>query len=344
MKTDNSKLDTNVKKQRDFGHGFIFIAGITGGIIALSCDTILQYTNLFHVGIKNQLIELRDELIINIALVEKEKILLSEIQKNVAKSKIMVTDIQNQARFMIDALSEIRKELSKIANGITSNQLQENIKQRISVLEIKLNELDKLKQDAALEKFQLKTLKKGGGSSREQKRVNSTDATLLIAAANALKAAVDRGDSYANELQTFSALAPLNIPLNLLKIYADKGLPSVSELSARFSRIADKITQTENSSIDNTTILKKLWSNVRKMVIVRPIGTVNGNTASAIAARMEMAITAGDYARAFNEWKTLSSRGQFVSADFMKILQGRYEIDNLLSRFIFRAFAAGIKE
>lgn len=364
-KTDTAEPAASLKKKRGLGCGSVVLAGITGGIVALGGGAALQQAGIFpffatdanhwaglsDTGVKNQIAELKEQLASissvpgGVALGQKERALLVEAQQNAAQAKAMVTDVQNQARSVIDAVGAIRKELSGNPNETAVNQLQKTISQRISALEAKLNELDKLKQDMALAKSatqnqetQLETLKKGMTSLSEQKRISGTGVTLFVAA-SALKAAVDRGGSYANELQTFAAVAPPDVSLTLLKAYADSGLPSAVELSGRFARVADKIAQTGNTTPDNAGMLEKLWADVRGMIAARPVGNVDGSTPGAIAARMEVAIAAGDYARAINEWKTLPPRAQSASADFMKTLQARYEVDNLLSRFVSRALS-----
>ncbi|RCL00749.1 MAG: Mitochondrial inner membrane protein [Candidatus Tokpelaia sp. JSC189] len=362
MKPDTAEPVACVKKKFGLGYSSIVIAGITGGIIALGGGVVFQHAGIFssfavdanriefsNASIKNQLLELKEKLASipsmpsDVAMREKERALLSEAEQNAAQA--VLADVQNQVRFVIDAIAKTRKELSDIPNQTAFNQLQETISQRISALEAKLNELDKLKQDMVSEKsvtqnheIQLEALRKGMASLVEQKWISTTGVTLFVAA-SALKSAVDRGGAYANELQTFSTVAPPNTSLNLLKTYADNGLPSAAELSARFSRVADKIAQEENRPSDNAGIVEKLWADMRGMVLARPVGIVDGNTPGAVAARMEVAIAAGDYARAINEWKTLPPRVQSVSADFMEILQARYEVDSLLSRFIFKALS-----
>jgi len=357
-------------RHNKFGYVVSLFAGVTGGIIAVAGITALQKARILpafatgsqqveilsDAGFENEIAELRNQLAglssaqDNIVPVRREPQAAADAQQNAANAAAtIIADVEKKAQSALDAVGQIRKELAENPNEAAITALQETVMQRIRGLEDKLKELDELKQDISVTQSatqnhenKLEILKKDMESLAEQKRKDGAGMTLLVAA-NALKAAVDRGSSYVNELRTFKAVAPQDFSLDLLEKYAGKGLPSASELSRHFARIADRIAQTESTIPVDAGLGEKLWAYARELVATRPVGDVEGDTPGAIAARMEVAISEGDYVRALNEWQTLPDHAKVVSADFMTILQARYDVDNLLSRFVSTALSYPVR-
>jgi len=172
----------------------------------------------------------------------------------------------------------------------------------------------------------------------EQAASNQNMARLI--AANALKAAVERGGSYQNELQIFAAVAPEDISLDMLEAAAQSGLPNAAVLSASFAAVADKIAATEKSLSPDAGWNERLTHEVQELYTRRPVGNVEGTNAAAIAARMEVAISQGDYARALQEWESLSEEAKAVSSDFITQIKARQAVDVLLAQLIARSLGS----
>ncbi|WP_244423452.1 hypothetical protein [Nitratireductor aquibiodomus] len=51
-------------------------------------------------------------------------------------------------------------------------------------------------------------------------------------------------------------------------------------------------------------------ASARSLVVVRPVGSVEGDGPDAIAARMEAAVVANDYEKALAEYETLPEAGK----------------------------------
>jgi len=269
--------------------------------------------------------------------------------QDAAAAAAIVADARSKAQSALDAVSLMRQQLAENPDPAAIGELQQRVTQRINELETRLKALDSLQQDMAAtqtmtrnQASKLDNLQKDLAALSEKGRETGAGMTLLIAA-NALKAAVDRGGSYASELLTFEAVAPQGLQLDLLKRYADKGLPSASELSARFTHVADRIARTENTTAVGAGIGSQVLAWARALVSARPVGYVEGASPGAIAARMEVAIAAGDYRRAMNEWQALPDQAKAVSADFMTTLQARSDVDSLLSRFVARALSPQLR-
>lgn len=159
-------------------------------------------------------------------------------------------------------------------------------------------------------------------------------AMSVLIAANALKSAVNRGDSYVNELALFQEIAPASISVDDLKAYANSGIASHATLVDYFSSVADAIVASDNQMDGNTNWVQKIWMHTKGLVSIRPVGNIEGNTPAAIAARMEVAIKQGDYTRALSEWQTLPAQAKAVSENFIKQLQARNHVDHLVEQLI----------
>lgn len=170
----------------------------------------------------------------------------------------------------------------------------------------------------------------------ELNHVKQLDAKNLVRlmAANSLKAAIDRGGSYNTELALYKSTAPNNQSLQLLEQYASTGLENNAELSQDFASIADDIAKFDTKLDQNAGFFAKLWARAKNLVTTRPVGNVEGNEPSAIAARMEQAIREGDYQKALNEWQSLPDGAKNFSRKFVAILQARRDADHLLSLII----------
>jgi len=165
---------------------------------------------------------------------------------------------------------------------------------------------------------------------------NDQSMAMLIAA-NTLKTAVDRGGSYVRELQIFTPLAPAGFAPDMLEQYASVGLPNIAELSLRFAKLADEIAAIDNVLPQDASLTDQLLHQGSRLYSSRPVGDVEGDSAGAIAARMEMAISRGDFARALSEAQALPEEAKKLAADFIELLQAREAVDALLSRLIATA-------
>ncbi len=73
---------------------------------------------------------------------------------------------------------------------------------------------------------------------------------------------------------------------------------------------------------------------IKGLIISRPIGNVEGMTLGAIAARMEVAIQAGDYERALSEWQMLPQNAKDVSVDFVDQLEKHIAVHQLFQKLL----------
>ncbi|MCV0394465.1 MAG: hypothetical protein K5872_15495 [Rhizobiaceae bacterium] len=150
-------------------------------------------------------------------------------------------------------------------------------------------------------------------------------------AATALKAAVDRGDPFVAELDTYAAVAPEPGQLEKLRAVAANGVPTPGEIEASMGTAAPAMIDAAQPVDPDAGVVDRLVSSARSLVSVRPIGAVEGDDVPAIVARMEAAIQAGDYETALAEYESLPATAQAAGADLAEDVRTRMEADAALA-------------
>jgi len=233
----------------------------------------------------------------------------------------------------LEALEQEGATISELTQQL--EQMRSNYNQQLEQLQANYETISTHISDALIKQNQeIKNIQSMIDSLSSVPPPTSDQGMAMLIAANSLKAAVERGGSYRNELQVFSPLAPANVSLDVLEKYATSGLPNIAELSQRFAKLADEIAATENTLPEDAGITDQLLHQGSRLYSSRPVGNVEGSDAAAIAARMEVAINNGDFFRALNEAQNLPEDAKTLAADFIELLQAREAVDALLSRLI----------
>lgn len=162
----------------------------------------------------------------------------------------------------------------------------------------------------------------------------------LAIAASALKAALERGAPFAAELETFAAISPDAPQLATLRTYAEKGVPTRTEIASRMDAAANAMVAAATPVDENAGFLQNLLSSAESLVKVRPIGAVQGPGAPETVARIEVAVNQGDYAKALSEYDTLPQAAKAAGADFAGKLKARIEVETQVDALISGAMKA----
>ncbi|TPN32739.1 phage tail protein [Mesorhizobium sp. B2-3-3] len=162
----------------------------------------------------------------------------------------------------------------------------------------------------------------------------------LAIAASALKAALDRGAPFSAELDMLAAISPNAPELATLRPYAEKGVPTRTEIASRMDAAANAMVAAATPVDQNAGFLQNLMSSAESLVKVRPIGAVEGPGVPETVARMEVAVNQGDYAKALREYDTLPEAAKAAGADFAGKLKARIEVEAQVDALISGAMKA----
>ena len=162
----------------------------------------------------------------------------------------------------------------------------------------------------------------------------------LAIAASALKAAIERGSPFQPELETLAAVAPQAPGLAELRPYAEKGVATRADIIAETDAAANAMIAAANPPPANAGFFERLLSSAESLVAVRPIGAVEGPGVPETVARMEVALQAGDLAKAIAEFDTLPEPAKAAGAAFADKIRARLTVEQLADQAIAAAMQA----
>lgn len=167
----------------------------------------------------------------------------------------------------------------------------------------------------------------------------------LAIAATSLKSAIDRGTPFMMELETYAAIAPDDLPqIAALRDMAASGVPTRAGIEAEIADAASLMIAAASPALTNASFMERLYSSAQSLVEVRPVGTVDGQSAAASVARMEVALRAGDYAEAVEEYQSLPEPAQAAGQEFIAKVQARLAADRLLAEALAGALKTPANE
>lgn len=159
----------------------------------------------------------------------------------------------------------------------------------------------------------------------------------LSIAASALKAAIDRGQPFAAELETLAAISP-NLPqLGPLRAHAEAGVASREDLAAQIDEAANAMIAADSPADENAGYLDQLWNSAASLVTVRPVGSIEGAGVPETVARMEAALKAGNLGKALAEYETLPENAKAAGKDFAARVKARLDVETLADQAIAEA-------
>ncbi|EJF97144.1 hypothetical protein LBE40_07655 [Bartonella taylorii] len=317
---------------------FSLISGILGGLVFLGLFIVFQLAGLLpsslaenHMGeekalqiaetAKSQGEEIREQLGQVFQEIDALKTEFSSFSSRQVETTRNDEASQEENRKAFVVLEEKVRGLEESAQTLAG--VSKEIETALSAGQSNANDLAVLKQ-------QLKIMQEEMAAKNDEQKIN----TALFIAISSLKNAVERGGSYSNELKLLQQLSPSIDGLDLLQKRAMVGLPSSAQLSADFARVADAIVGTQNNVASDVGFFGRILAWVKGLIVSRPIGNVEGMTLGAIAARMEVAIQAGDYEKALSEWQILPQNAKDVSVDFVHQLETHIAVHHFLQQLL----------
>jgi hypothetical protein len=156
-------------------------------------------------------------------------------------------------------------------------------------------------------------------------------AAIAIAFAN-LRSALSEGRPYAAELDTIGALAPALGDLGVLPAYAEKGIPTVPELSRSFATAEDSALAA-TAPAPSGSFLDNLMASAESLVKIKRIDEpATGEGPGAALARAKAALDKGDLALAVKEVETLDGAPRDAFSAWLGQARARLSADETLTR------------
>lgn len=214
----------------------------------------------------------------------------------------------------LDAVESRIAEVSRTAQA--ASEASAGLPDRITALDERLAAFDGRLADMA----------------RELEEQASNPRIALAIAAAGLKAAIDRGDPFMTELETYASIAPDAPEIADLRDLAASGVPTRAAISQEVNAAASRMIAAAAPSGDGAGFFGRLLDSMQSVVKVRPIGDVEGDDVGAIVARLEAAIRAGDYDRAVSEYESLPEPARQAGAAFIADVKARQTADVLVER------------
>lgn len=169
----------------------------------------------------------------------------------------------------------------------------------------------------------------------EESRSDTTIARAL--AATNLKTAIDRGSSFAAELENYTAVASDPGEVDQLREFAGRGVPTVAELLDRFPGVANDVVATSIDVAPDAGVMDRLLGSARSVVSVRPVGEQGGDDTGSIVARMEEALKQGDLDRVLGEAESLDEEARQAAEPFLENVRARQTANGLIDSALAQA-------
>ena len=165
----------------------------------------------------------------------------------------------------------------------------------------------------------------------EGDRTAGTQQVLLALEISNLKRALDRGDSYARELDALRKAAPASLDLTPLERSSRTGVPTLGALTQDFRRAANAAVDAEREQA-GASVLDRVLSGARSIVRWRKASyDANDTSVEAILARTETALKDGHLAEALAQGRRLPPKAARAADDWLRKLEARTAADRAIA-------------
>jgi hypothetical protein len=315
-----------------------FVSGLAGGALALLGAGALQWGGIIpSVGTNNEVSLLRQQVnklmeapaVANLddTVVDGLRAAQTGLQNTLESMSGELTTVTNATRQLADEFNKLKS--SGVEGGSAALSA---FNEKIAALEAQLRGIAATDNSAEIAELEKKIAEVGQDTG-------TANVAQAIAAAG-LKAAIDRGGAFANELETYATVAPQSPELEQLKNLAATGVPSRSELASNFGDAANAMIAASQKTDPDAGFFERLSNSAKGLVRSRPVGAVEGDTVDAVVARMEVAINRGDLDAAVLESAKLPDEARAAGAEFLARLTARRDTDALVSKALTSALSA----
>ncbi len=161
--------------------------------------------------------------------------------------------------------------------------------------------------------------------TKAAQRTPSADdrAARLTVAAEALRAAVERGAPYQAELAAVATLGADQTATAPLELFAADGIPNAAALAQEFALLTPSLLQASGAAPRESSFLRNLEAHAQKLVRITPIGAPTGDDPSSVIARINIDAARGDFAAALASIARLPESARALAASWLKKAEAR---------------------
>ena len=165
----------------------------------------------------------------------------------------------------------------------------------------------------------------------EGERVTDGQRMLLTLELANLKRAMDRGDSYARELEAVRKVAGDGVDLAALERYSRNGVPTLAALGKDFRRFANAAIDADSEPA-NASVLDRLMAGARSIVRLRKSGHGPDDAGvEAIVGRMEAALKDGHIGEVLAQAKRLPPKAALAAGEWLRKVEARHSADKAVA-------------
>jgi hypothetical protein len=162
------------------------------------------------------------------------------------------------------------------------------------------------------------------GNATAQRPTSTADQAARAAlAAEALRAAVERGAPYQAELAAVKALGASEADVTPLESFAASGIPSAADLGRELAQLTPSLQHASGAPPAKTSFLARLEDNAKNLVHVTPVDAPPGNDPSSIITRLDIAAAHADIAAALADIGHLPQPLQNLAAPWVQRAKAR---------------------
>jgi hypothetical protein len=158
--------------------------------------------------------------------------------------------------------------------------------------------------------------------------------------AQALQAAVERGNPFTAELAAARTVAPDARALAPLEPFAASGLPSAETLARQLSQVTPAILKATAAPVPAGGFLDRLQANAERLVRIRPIDELPGDDPAAVVSRAQAKASRSDLMGAAAELNALPANLRAPADDWITKVEARTAAVNASRRLVADALAS----
>ena len=159
-----------------------------------------------------------------------------------------------------------------------------------------------------------------------------------IVALGTLRDAIHSGAPFSTEFAAVRALLGERAArLQSLESAASAGVPTMAQLSRRFAELAPKLARGPDA---DGGYLSRLVTSATRLVEIRPVGEIRGESAGAVVARIEVRLQQNDLAGAIDEAGHLPLSAKTTAADWIALAMKKRDADRTVKDLIAASLTA----